>query len=166
MVKRYTKSKSSSTDSQKNKQPAQVSKLFGKILPANYRAKSALIEQYQQFFKSLDSDAVFQMVSVNNVEADCLTLSLPSAALVNYLRLHSKQIQQQIEHQFGQMMEIKIISMPTGAQSQQAHNRIKPAAHFSAQVSDQIKQSAKNIDDDELMQSLIKLADAIRQKDN
>lgn len=166
MAKRYHKSNTAVSGARKNSHPSKLSNLFGKILPDNYRAKSAQIEQFQQFFNSLEGDAVFQMVTVVNVEADCLTLAVPSAVLVNYLRLHSQDIKLQLTHQFGRTLEIKIITMPAGAQAQAPHQRLKPAAHFSAQVCDQIKQSAKNVDDAELMQSLLNLADAIRQKDH
>jgi hypothetical protein len=166
MTRRFYKKSSSRTGKKGNSSPLQVAKLFGKILPDGFQSRTALINQYQQFFNSMDSDAVFQMVKVVSVDANTLTVSLPSAGLVNYLRLHSEQIRREIEHQFGQMMALKIISSPTGAQDQMPRSRLKPAAHFSAEVSDKIKLSAKNIDDEELQQSLLRLAEAIRQKDS
>jgi hypothetical protein len=166
MARRFSKNTSAQASKKVKSSPLQVSKLLGKILPDGFQSKTALINQYQQFFNSLDSDAIFQMVKVVSVEADMLTLSLPSAGLVNYLRLHTQQISRDIEHQFGQVMALKIISSPMGAQTEIPHKGLKPAAHFSAEVSDKIKKSAKNIDDDELRQSLLRLADAIRQKDS
>jgi hypothetical protein len=166
MVSRYTKKTSSQTRKKGKSSPLQVSRLFGKILPDGFQAKTALINQYQHFFNSLDSDAVFQMVRVVSVEANILTVSLPSAGLVNYLRLHTQQISREIEHQFGQLMALKIISSPTGAQNEMPRPRLKPAPHFSAEVSDKIKISAKGIEDDELKQSLLRLAEAIKQKES
>jgi hypothetical protein len=145
--------------------PLRVSTMFSKILPSNYGSKSALISQYQHFFNSLESDAVFQMVKVVNVEDNCLTLSLPSAALVNYLRLHSDEISRQIQYQFGHAMALQISASPSGAQADMPHSKLKPAPHFSSEVSEKIKSSARDVDDDELMQSLMDLADAIRQKE-
>lgn len=165
MIRRNPKNKPANARKKNKSSPLQVSKLFGKILPEGYQSRTALISQYQHFFDSLDTDAVFQLVKVVSVEANIVTVSLPSAGLVNYLRLHSQQICREIEHQFGQVMALKIISSPEGAQNEQPHPRLKPAPHFSAEVSDKIKTSARNVDDDELRQSLIRLADAIKKKD-
>ncbi len=166
MVSRHTKKTPAQARKKGKSSPLQVSRLFGKILPDGFQAKTALINQYQHFFNSLDSDAVFQMVKVVSVEADMLTVSLPSAGLVNYLRMHAQQISKEIEHQFGQVMALKIVTSPMGAQNEMPRSRLKPAAHFSAEVSDKIKISAKNIEDDELKQSLLRLAEAIRQKES
>ncbi len=165
MSKMKTDKSGTRTAAKAKSSPTAVAQLFGKILPQNYRSRAALINQYQHFFNALESDAVFQMVKVINVEENVLTLSLPSAALMNYLRLHSQQISSQIEEQFGQLMQLKLTTSPAGAQNEQAHVRLKPAAHFSEQVSEQIKRSAKDVDDEELMQSLVNLADAISRKD-
>lgn len=165
MVSRNTKNASTKGVKKSKSSPLQISRLCAKILPEGYQSKTALINQYQHFFNSLDSDAVFQMVKVVSVEANMLTVSLPSAGLVNYLRLHNQQICKEIEHQFGQVMGLKIISSPSGAYNVAARTRLKPAAHFSAEVSDKIKISARGIEDDELKQSLLRLAEAIKQKD-
>jgi hypothetical protein len=165
MVKHNPENKPAKARKKNKSSPLQVSKLFGKILPEGYQSKTALISQYQHFFNSLDTDAVFQMVKVMSIDANMLTVSLPSAALVNYLRLHSQQICREIEHQFGQVMALRIISSPAGAQNEMPRPRLKPAAHFSEEVSDKIKTSAINLDDDELKQSLLRLADAIKKKD-
>ncbi len=164
MTRHFSKKTSTQARKKGKSSPLQVSKLFGKILPDDFQSRTALINQYQQFFNSMNSDAVFQMVKVVGVESNTLTLSLPSAGLVNYLRLHTQQISREIEHQFGQVMTLKVISSPTGAQNELPRPRLKPAAHFSAEVSDKIKVSAKNIDDEELQQSLLRLAEAIRHK--
>ena len=110
-----------------------------------------------------DSDAVFQLVRVLNVDNACLTLSVPSPALINYLRLHSEQISRQIEHQFGRSMALKIVAAPAGAQQTLPRSQLKPAPHFSQEVCDQVTKSANNLEDDELRQSLLSLAKAIKR---
>lgn len=145
--------------------PVPVSRLFGKLLPDNFRQKSATIQQYQQFFKSQTSDAVYQMVQVMNVTDDAITLAVPSSALVNYLRLHSAEIRNQILEQFHKSLELKVIADPTSMSPADEKSPLKPAKHFSQSVCDQLKKSAASVDDDELRSALESLSKTIREED-
>lgn len=145
--------------------PVAVSKLFGKLLPDNYRQKTATIHHYQQFFNSQSSDAVFQMVQVMNVNDDCITLAVPSSALVNYLRLHSSEIRQQIFEQFDRMLALNIIAEPQLMSPAEQKNQLPPAKHFSRSVCDQLKKSAASVDDDKLKAALVSLSKTIRNDD-
>ena len=166
MTKIKSTSARDNTKAKKNSAPRSVAQLCGAILPENFRSRSALISQFQHFFNGLESDAVFQMVKVLNVENNVLTLALPSPALLNYLRLHSQELRVKIEEQFGQVMQLKFTIMPSGSYTFKDQDRLPPATHFSAEVSNKIKRSAQDVDDDELMQSLMDLADAIRRRDD
>lgn len=149
--------------SRRNKHyPVPLSSLFGKVLPENFRQKSATIHQYQQFFNSLESDAVFQMVEVINVTDEHLSLAVPSPSLVNYLRLHSQQLRQQIEEQFGLDLELIFKVLPESISPKREIKKMPSARHFSASVSDQIKKSSSGLDDEELRNAMISLADTIK----
>lgn len=147
----------------KKQVPVPLSSLFSKLLPSDFRQKTATINQYQQFFNSQTSDAVYQMVQVMNVSEDSITLAVPSSALVNYLRLHSLEIRQQISDQFGRVLDLKIVAQPQSMTADGQKNALKPARHFSPSVCDQLKKSAASLDDDELRAALISLSQAIRE---
>lgn len=141
-----------------------VSSLFSRLLPDEFQRKRATIQQYQQFFYSIDTDAVFQMVEVMNVTADTLTVAVPSSALVNYLRLHSPEIRQQIFEQFHHSLELKIIARPDSMCLEDEKIKLKPAKHFSRSISDQVKKSASMVDDEDLQSALVSLSKAIREE--
>ncbi len=136
--------------------------LFGKLLPKDFKQKSATINQYQHFFQSQTSDAVYQMVDVLNVTQDCLTVSVPSPALLNYLRLHSQQIRDLISEQFGHYPQLKIKVIPETPDPDGSGKDLKPARHFSPAVCDQIIKSAGGLQDEELREAMISLANTIK----
>ena len=146
------------------KQPVRLSSLFNKALPENFRSRGAEIQHYQAFFESRSGDAVFQMVRVMNVTEDTLSLSVPSPALVNYLRLHTQEIRQQITEQFGKQLELKIVASPDSGSEESSSIKLKPARHFDQQVCDRLQRSAAGVDDDNLRQALIALSKSIRKK--
>jgi len=155
--------KTVSTNNRKTHKPVKVSSLFGKLLPQDYRQKSALINQFQHFFDQQKSDAVFQMVKVMNVTEHQLVLAVPSPALVNYLRLHSQQIKAQIAELFGQHLELKIMAQPESLVGDSEPPEKKGLKHFSESVTRQIKKSSASVDDEELRQAMISLAEAIKK---
>ena len=141
-----------------------VSSLFRKLLPHNFQQKNATIQQYQQFFHSQTGDAVYQMVEVMNVTDSVLTLSVPSPALVNYLRLHSVEIRQQITEQFGIFLDLKIIAQPGSLETGSQKRALKPPRHFSEDVCIKLRKSASSVDDEALRAALISLSKAIKDE--
>jgi hypothetical protein len=148
----------------KKHSPVPVSSLFGKLLPDNFQQKSATIQQYQQFFYSRTGDAIYQMVEVMNVTDSTLTLAVPSPGLVNYLRLHSLDLRQQISEQFGVLLELKIVAQPGSLEPDDQRNALKPARHFSRDVCEKLRKSASSVDDEALRAALISLSRAIKDE--
>jgi sugar-specific transcriptional regulator TrmB len=140
--------------------------LCKRLLPQDYRHKSAEIRRYQLFFQQQSSDAVFQMVEVINVSEREIVLAVPSPVLVNYLRLHMNQIQQQIQEQFGQSPAIKVVAMPDSNIKADADIQRKGVKHFSNDVSERMQKSVTAIDDDKLREAMQALARAIRKPDD
>ena len=142
----------------RNKKPVQVARLFKGLLPEDYAQKRALIQQYQQFFESQESDAVFQMVKVTNVTDDYLNVTLPNAALSSYLRLHGEQIRQSILESFGVELTLKISTRPESfTQTEQKHNE-DWLPEISRSSCDQIVNAAEYVEGDELKDALKSLS--------
>lgn len=150
----------------KNKKPVRLAALFKGLLPENFQQQRALIQQYQYFFQAQESDVVFQMVTVVNVTDRYLHVSVPNPALANYLRLHSQQIQQQIQHDFGLGLELKISARPENMHNSEHQQKLPPARHFSKTVCDQIKHSADSLEDDALKAALKSLSKTILKDSN
>lgn len=139
--------------------PRRVSELCQGLLPVDFRARRARIDQYQHFFAGLESDAVFAMVEVVNVADNQLTLALPSSALVNYLRLHQEYLLAAIEQQFGHSPHLKMVVVP-GGKSEINHGRggIARANPISQRSRDHIAATAEAIEDEDLRNALASLA--------
>jgi len=149
----------------RNNKALPVSELFKQHLPQDFSRKRAQIEQFQAFFATRDSDAVFQMVTVNNVTASELSLTLPSAALASYLRLHAEQLRQQIREMFGVELSIKISTRPDVQSAAHDGNRKKRlAADISSASCDQMTSSAEFVDDERLRNALKSLSKTLAKE--
>ncbi len=155
------KSKSEGARHKPNR-PQPVKGYLAGILPQDFRHKQAEIGHYQQFFQSLSSDPVYQSVRVLNVSNDEISLALPSPALANYLRLHSVEIRQLLIDQFGHDLKLRIQARPVDTAYPRSASRLPPAEHFPAKVCDQVRASAAGLEDEDLKQALLSLADRMQ----
>jgi hypothetical protein len=140
-----------------------VRSLFGDILPEGYGRKTAEIQRFQAFFDSLDDDPVYAYVQVLSVQDGCLTIAVPSPGLVNYLRLHTVELNARIKQQFGHNLTLKMIVQPGGRALGAEKARSQPAQHFSSQVAERVGKSAAGIDDEKLREALMRLAQTIKK---
>ena len=139
-----------------------VRKWFGDVLPPDYARKTSLINQFQAFFHSLQDDPVYACVEVLAVDERQLTLAVPSPGLVNYLRLHTREIGDMIEQQFGCRLQLRMIVQPGASAAGAESARRGPARYFAAPVAEQLERSAAAVEDQSLRDALIRLARAIR----
>ena len=142
----------------KNKKPVQVASLFKGLLPEGYLQKNAQIQQYQYFFESQESDAVFQMVKVTNVTDQYLNVTLPNATLSSYLRLHGEQIRQLVMENFGVDLILKISTRPEISNQLEDREIQDWLPDISRSSCDQITNAADYVEDDDLKNALKSLS--------
>ncbi len=142
----------------RNKKPVQVAKLFKSLLPEGYAQKRAEIQQFQHFFESQQSDAVFQMVQVTNVTDQQLSVSLPNAALSSYLRLHSEQIHQLIKENFAVDLILNISTRPDLLNQHEPEVKQDWLPEISKSSCDQITHAADFVEDEALKEALKSLS--------
>ena len=142
----------------------QVASLFKGLLPEGYLQKNAVVQQYQYFFESLESDAVFQMVKVTNVTDQYLNVTLPNATLSSYLRLHGEQIRQLISENFGVDLILKISTRPEVSKRPEAIKNQDWLPDISKSSCDQITNAAEYVEDDELKKALKSLSRTLSKK--
>ena len=150
--------------SNRNKKLVQVGRFFKGLLPEGYAQQQAQIQQFQHFFEAQESDAVFQMVKVTNVTDNYLNITLPNAALSSYLRLHSEQIRQLIQHNFGMELVLKISTSPESFNQPEQLNKKTLLADISQFSCDQMKTAADYVEDDNLKRALKSLSVTLSHK--
>lgn len=144
--------------------PKPASALFKRWLPEDFKQKSVLINQLQQFFLEQSSDAVYQMVTVCNVTEDYLSVSVNSPPLAAYLRLHSEQIQHQIEDNFGLKLVLKISARPDNSVRETPASYMASASEVSEVACEQIRKSADSLEDEALKHALQSLSETLSKK--
>ncbi len=141
----------------KIRKPVQIARLLKNQLPEEFALKRGLLLQYQQFFLSQESDAIFKMVKVTNVTDQFLHVTVPNSALSAYLRLHSDQIRQLILQNFGVTLTLKISTQPeSSTTADHKHNDWLP--EISQASCDQIVNAADYVDDEGLSNALKSLS--------
>lgn len=143
--------------------PVRLSALIRGVLPAEYQSRDASIQQLQAFFDTHAADAVFSMVRVINVTESTLTLAVPSPALVNYLRLHTQELREQIAEQFGRDLSLKIVAQPDAMRTGQSKPARQPLHRVDDAISEQINRSAATVEDETLREALLKLSRSINK---
>jgi len=76
------------------------------ILPANYQQIKSQTSKYQQFLREQLPDSFSDSVQVVNVNKEAIVVAVSSAAVTNFLRMHIREIQQQIHETFIYQSEI------------------------------------------------------------
>ncbi len=148
--------------SKRGSRPRPVSSLFGRLLPPDFARQRVLIEQYQQFFNSLDSDPAFALVQVLHVRERELAVALPSPAHAAWLRRNQPQLEQAIQEQFGQRLSLNIRVDPELMTPRKVAPGLPPARPVRRETAERIERSAAAIDDEALSRALKSLARTLK----
>jgi len=141
-----------------------LSTLCQSILPANYKGVKKQTAQLQRFLREQLSEPIAKRIHVINITAQEIVVAVDTAQIANYLRLHNRELQQQISETFHLHQTLKFKTMPETVL--QLHER--PKAKIPGQVSDEtaevIINNAQWIEDDNLKHALESLAETLKKK--
>ena len=134
------------------------------ILPANYKGIKKQTAQLQSFLREQLSEPIGKRVHVINITAQEIVVAVDNATIANYLRLHNRELQQQIRETFNLHQTLKFKTMPETV----LQLRERPKARKPGQVSDEaaevITNNAQWIEDENLKHALESLAKTLKKK--
>lgn len=134
------------------------------ILPSNYRQIKSQTSKYQQFLQQQLPDTVAGSVQVINVNTEEIVVAVSSATVTNFLRLHLRELQQQIHETFNSSQKLVFKTMPDSLlQMQQRPTARKPVV-VSDEAIQNISSNARWIEDDSLREALQSLARQLKNK--
>jgi hypothetical protein len=139
-----------------------LGQLCQSILPAEFDQLSRLSPKIQKFLEENLPETVSQSVTLLIISQQEIVIAGNSPMVANYLRLHSSEIQQQIRETFNMEQPLKFCSMPDSLLKPGSRDiPVKPESVSPAAI-ESIASNAEWIEDENLKQALLSLAESLR----
>ena len=134
------------------------------ILPANYKHIKSETAQLQNFLCEQLSEPVAKRIQVINVTGEEIVVAVADPQITNYLRLHNRELQQQIHETFALKQTLKFKTMPeTVLQLSERPKAAKPGK-VSNETAEVITSNTQWIEDENLKNALDSLARTLKNK--
>jgi len=133
------------------------------VLPADFEQVKRLVPEIQQFLEENLPEPVNRSVTVLTVNRDEIVIAANSPLVANYLRLHAKEIQQQLKETFQFEQSLKFRSIPDSLIKPEKHEHLRQPEAVSTESIAALKRSVQWVEDEELKAALLSLADSLKQ---
>ena len=134
------------------------------ILPANYHQIKNKTARIQQFFDEHLPDSISQRIQVINTTETEIVIAVEDPQITNYLRLHQREMQQQLLETFNIRRSLKFRTVPEGMLKPGSRPGFRQPMRVSHETAESIKRNAQWVEDSELKQALESLAGSISEK--
>ena len=132
------------------------------ILPANYHQIKDKTTRIQSFFEEQLPNSISQRIQVINTTESEIVVAVDDAAITNYLRLHQRELQQQLFETFSTWKTLKFKTMPEAVLNPDIRRAFRPPEQVSGETVETIKRSANFVEDSDLKQALLALAERLK----
>ena len=132
------------------------------ILPANYHQIKDSTAKIQRFFEEHLPESISQRIQVINTTEAEIVVAVDDSAITNYLRLHKRELQQQLSETLNNRKILKFQTMPEGILDPVIRGNFRPPIHASGETVESIKRSAQWVEDDALKKALLSLAERLK----
>jgi sRNA-binding carbon storage regulator CsrA len=141
-----------------------ISRLCQSVLPAEFEQVKRQAPGLQHFLEENLPDAVKQSVTVLTINQDEIVIAANSPMVVNYLRLHSKEIQQQIRETFHFEQALKFRSVPDSLLKIERQQSLPQPRQVSAESVEALRRNAQWIEDEDLKAAMLSLAESLKTR--
>ena len=134
------------------------------ILPANYKGIKSQTAQLQHFLCEQLSEPITKCVHVINITDHEIVVAVDNAQIANYLRLHNRELQQQIHETFNLHQSLKFKTMPETVLQLRERPKARKPGRVSNEAAEVISNNAQWIEDENLKNALESLAKTLKNK--
>lgn len=142
----------------------QLSEWYQSVLPDHYQQITSQILKYQDFLRAQLPAAIADTVQVINLTNEHIVISASSAQVTNYLRLHTRELQQQFHETFAINQVLIFKTIPTNLLLIKPRQIIKKPHPVMAETIDHINNNAKWIANEKLKLALQSLARELKNR--
>jgi hypothetical protein len=141
-----------------------ISRLCQSVLPAEFEQVKRQVPGLQHFLEENLPDAVKQSVTVLTINQDEIVIAANSSMVANYLRLHSKEIQQQIRETFNFEQILKFRTVPDSLLKLERQQSLPQPRQVSVESVAAIERNAQWIEDEDLRAAMLSLAKSLKAR--
>ena len=140
-----------------------ISRLCQSVLPPEFEQVTRLGPGIQRFLEQNLPATVNQSVTLLTINQDEIVVAANSPMVANYLRLHSREIEQQLRETFKLEQALKFRTIPDSLLKLEdnEYQRQTPG-QVSAESIDAIRRNAEWIEDEELKAAMLSLAESLK----
>jgi len=139
-----------------------ISRLCQTVLPPEFEQVTRLGPGIQRFLEQNLPETVNQSVTLLTINQDEIVVAANSPMVANYLRLHSREIEQQLRETFKLGQALKFRTIPDSLLKLD-NNEYRPhPEQVSAGSIEAIRRNAEWIEDEELKAAMLSLAESLK----
>jgi hypothetical protein len=132
------------------------------VLPPGFEQLTRLGPEIQRFLEQNLPETVNQSVTLLTINQDEIVVAANSPMVANYLRLHNREIEQQLRETFKLEQALKFRTIP-GSLLKIDNNENRPhPEQVSAETIEAIRRNAEWIEDEELKAAMLSLAESLK----
>ena len=139
-----------------------ISRLCQSVLPPEFEQVTRLGPGIQRFLEQNLPESVNQSVTLLTINQHEIVVAANSPMVANYLRLHSKEIEQQLRETFKLEQALKFRTIPDSLLKLDNNEFPHQPGQVSAESIEAIKRSAEWIEDEELKAAMLSLAEGLK----
>ena len=116
----------------------------------------------QRFLEQNLPESVNQSVTLLTVNQNEIVIAANSPVVANYLRIHSREIEQQLRETFKLEQALKIRTIPDSLLKLDKNEYLRPPRDVSSESIEAIRRNAQWIEDEELKAAMLSLAESLK----
>ncbi len=141
-----------------------IDRLCRSVLPPGYEQIRRQVPKLQRFLDENLPDSVRGSATLLTLDREQIVIAASTPLVANYLRLHGREIEQQLRETFGLQQKIRFRTVPDSLLRVGIGARPHPPREVSPESIETIERSAEWIEDEKLRASLLALAHSLKQK--
>jgi hypothetical protein len=139
-----------------------ISRLCQSVLPPEFEEVTRLGPRIQNFLEQNLPEAVNRSVTLLTVNQHEIVIAANSPMVANYLRLHSREIAQQLRETFQLEQTLKFRTVPDSLLKLDKNEYQREPRQVSSESIDAIRRNAEWIEDEDLKAALLSLARSLK----
>ncbi len=141
-----------------------ISRLCRSVLPPGFEQLSRLAPEIQTFLEQNLPETVNQSVTLLSISQDEIVIAANTPLVANYLRLHSREIGQQLRETFKLEQRLKFRTVPDSLlRLDRNEQRQQAPRQVSAESVESLKRNALWIEDEDLREAMLSLAESLKK---
>lgn len=143
-----------------------IDKLCRSVLPPGFEDVRRRLPEIQRFIEQNLPQSVNRSVTLLTLDHEEIVIAASTPLVANYLRLHAREIQQQLRETFGLEQKLRFRSLPDSLLKPPVADPVRRPQAVDARSIEALRRNAEWIEDESLRQALLSLANSLEQADS